>query len=447
MPINLKNKRTPIPCDVVTQRIEGSGMACIGNASIRELVRLVTEIEQDAGIPFIRMEMGVPGLEPEEVGIQAEIAALKSGVAAKYVAVEGLPELKTEISRFAKLFLDIDQNPKCCIPSVGSMQGSYAVFMVACRRDKGKDTALFIDPGFPAQKQQMQVQGLKYESFDIYAYRGEKLRDKLEQHLQKGNINTIIYSNPNNPTWLCLSDSELKIIGELADRYGVVVIEDLAYFAMDFRTDYSVPGVPPYQPTVAHYTDNYVLLISASKTFSYAGQRIGMILVSDKLFHSRFADLESYFSSTGFGNALIYGSLYTLTSGTAHSAQYALKAILKAANDGKFNLTNRIKIYSETARKIKKILVDNGFSIVYDQDEGKPLADGFYFTASYPGLSGAELVESLLYYGISAISLEICGSERKEGIRICVSQIKPELLGEIERRVQCFHRDHSRSSS
>jgi hypothetical protein len=53
-----------------------------------------------------------------------------------------------------------------------------------------------------------------------------------------------------------------------------VVIEDLAYFGMDFRKDISKPGVPPYQPTIAKYTDNYILLISTSKVFSYAGQRI-----------------------------------------------------------------------------------------------------------------------------------------------------------------------------
>ena len=33
-------------------------------------------------------------------------------------------------------------------------------------------------------------------------------------------------------------------------KYDVIVIEDLAYFGMDFRKDYSDPGVPPFQPTI-----------------------------------------------------------------------------------------------------------------------------------------------------------------------------------------------------
>ena len=69
----------------------------------------------------------------------------------------------------------------------------------------------------------------------------DKLKEKLESYLKKGNISAVIYSNPNNPSWICLKDEELKIIGELATQYDVIVLEDLAYFAMDFRQDLSTP--------------------------------------------------------------------------------------------------------------------------------------------------------------------------------------------------------------
>ena len=60
--------------------------------------------------------------------------------------------------------------------------------------------------------------------------------------MKPGKISSILYSNPNNPTWMCLNEEELAIIGELSRKYDVIVIEDLAYFGMDFRKDYSVPG-------------------------------------------------------------------------------------------------------------------------------------------------------------------------------------------------------------
>ena len=106
-------------------------------------------------------------------------------------------------------------------------------------------------------------------------------------------MSSILYSNPNNPAWICLTEEELETIARLADEYGAVVIEDLAYFGMDFRQDYSRPGVPPFQPSVARHTDRFVLLISSSKVFSYAGERIGMLVVSDALWNTARARPEA----------------------------------------------------------------------------------------------------------------------------------------------------------
>ncbi len=439
-PIN----KTPIDAGVVKKKIDASGLEKVGLGAIRELVKLVNEIEKESGEKYIRMEMGVPGLPPSQIGIEGEIEALRKGVASKYPMIEGVDILKTEISRFVKNFMNIDVDSKNCIPTVGSMQGGMASFMVSCRRDVTKDTTLFIDPGFPVQKQQHKVLGLKFETFDVYNYRGEKLRAKLESYLSKGNISTILYSNPNNPSWICFTDAELQIIGELATKYDVIVMEDLAYFAMDFRKDMSKPGVPPYQPTVANYTPNYILLISSSKSFSYAGQRVGMLVISDHLFDRKFPDLKRFFKTDGFGYSMIYGAVYSLSSGTSHSAQYGLAAMLKAANNGEFNFVEIVKEYGERAKIMKKMFTENGFKIVYDMDEDQPLADGFYFTFSYPGMEGVDLLEKLLYYGISAIALATTGSERTEGLRACVSQIQRTQLPILEERLRIFNQHHKK---
>jgi aspartate/methionine/tyrosine aminotransferase len=433
---------TPIDFDIVSEKIKELNVPVVGKATIREIKRLVDNIESASGKKFIRMEMGVPGLPPAQIGTDAEIAALQRGVAAIYPDIDGIPSLKKEVSMFVKNFLDIEVDPAGCIPTVGSMQGGFASFMTLSRMNKGKDTTLFIDPGFPVHKQQHRVLGYKFESFDVYDYRGEKLRAKLESYFEKGNIHSVLYSNPNNPSWICFTDQELRIIGELANKYNVVILEDLAYFGMDFRKDYSKPGVPPYQPTVAKYTDDYILLISSSKAFSYAGQRIGMMVISNKLFNTRAEDLLRNYSSDQFGRAMIFGTVYSLSSGTAHSAQYALAAILKAANEGKFNFVEQVKEYGEKAKIMKKLFLDNGFHIVYDKDIDQPIADGFYFTIMYPGFDGPDLIEELLYYGISAISLSITGSEHSEGLRACVSLVMRAQFPELEYRLKKFHENH-----
>lgn len=433
-------KDTPINYEEVEKQIELMGLASVGKASIREIKRLVDNIQDATGEKYVRMEMGIPGLPPAQVGIEAEIEALRKGVAAIYPDIDGIKPLKNEISRFVKLFMNTEVSPKSCIPTVGSMQGSFASFMTLTRMYKEKDTILFLDPGFPVHKQQCKVQGVPFDAFDVYNYRGEKLREKLESHLAKGNIAGLLYSNPNNPSWICFTDRELKIIGELANKYNVVVMEDLAYFGMDFRQDFSQPGAAPYQPSVTKYTDNFILFISSSKLFSYAGQRIGMMVISDKLFETRAEDLCRYYNSDLFGRAMIFGTVYALSSGTSHSAQYALLGMLKAANDGTVNFWEPVKKeYGEKARIMKKMFTDNGFTIVYDKDEDLPLADGFFFTISYPGMTGEELIEKLVYYGISAISLAITGSERTEGLRACVSLVSRDQFPDLEYRLKTFH--------
>lgn len=430
----------PIPDNIIEEKKSELRIDDVGRASIRDLVSLVNKLEAESGERFVRMEMGVPGLPSPQVGIDAEIAALKRGVTAVYPNLDGLPELKTETARFVKLFLDIDVKASSCVPTVGSMQATFASFTVAnsCHKDREKGT-LFIDPGFNINKLQVNILKQPWDNFDMYNYRGGKLRDKLESLLAAGDYCTMIYSNPNNPTWQCFTEEELQIIGELATKYDVVVIEDLAYFGMDFRSDYSKPGIPPYQPTVAHYTKNYILTISSSKAFSYAGQRIGMLVMSDVLYERDFSDLQPQFGYTRFGDAMIRAALYALSAGVSHTAQWGLQALLKSTNDGEYNYVQAIKIYGEKAKRAKKMFLDNGFHIVYNNDGGVPLADGFYFTVAYEGLSGSKLLDKFLAYGLCAIALETTGSERNEALRICISLIPDEQFLKLEERLKQLH--------
>ena len=165
---------------------------------------------------------------------------------------------------------------------------------------------LFIDPGFPIQKSQLRILGIGWKEFDIYSFRGKALRSKLEEELKDNDIAAIVYSNPNNPAWISLEEEELQIIGEMATKYDVIVMEDLAYFAMDNRRDLSHPYEPPYVRTVARYTDNYILMLSSSKIFSYAGQRMALVCVSDILFDRHFPALAERYNDSGiFGPTFI----------------------------------------------------------------------------------------------------------------------------------------------
>ena len=417
-------------------------VADLSRATIGEVLLVAQYLENETGIPFIRMDQGSPGLPVNQAGVEAEKAALDRGVGSQYPAAAGVPELKNEASRFVKAFLNVDISPRACVPTVGSVAGSYGSFIACTQRIPGKNKVLFIDPGFPIQKSQLRIIGAEWEEFDIYHFRGNALREKLESILSNGDIAAIIYSNPNNPAWICLEEEELAIIGELATKYDVIVMEDLAYFCMDFRRDMGHPFEPPYPPTVAKYTDNYILMLSSSKIFSYAGQRMALTCISDKLFDRHFPALAERYKDAGvFGQTLIASILYMITSGCTASTQYAYAEMLRLSTEGKINFVEDTREYASRAEKMKKIFTDNGFHIVYNYDATQVVGDGFFFTVGYGNMTGGDLLKELLYYGVSSINLSTTGSEQ-QGVRACTSRMREELYEVMEERMKAFHEDH-----
>ena len=428
--------------ELVARAVEELHIADLSHATIGEVLLVAQYLEKATGIPFIRMDQGSPGLPVNQRGVEAEKAALDRGVGSQYPAAAGVAELKYEASRFVKAFLDIDISARSCVPTVGSVAGSFGSFIACTQRIAGKNKVLFIDPGFPIQKSQLRVIGAQWVEFDIYNYRGDKLRAKLESMLSAGDIAAIVYSNPNNPAWICLEEEELKIIGELATRHDVIVMEDMAYFCMDFRRDMGHPFEPPYPPTVARYTENYILMLSSSKIFSYAGQRMALLCISDTLYERHYPALAERYNDAGvFGQTLVASILYMITSGCTASTQYAYAEMLRLSTEGEINFVEDTREYALRAERMKRIFTDNGFHIVYDNDATERVGDGFFFTIGYGQMSGGDLLKELLYYGVSSISLSTTGSEQ-QGVRACTSRMREELYPVMEERMRAFKEDH-----
>ncbi|HBC21004.1 MAG TPA: aminotransferase [Porphyromonadaceae bacterium] len=432
----------PITKEQLEGAIKDLQIADITQATIRQICSLAANLEKIADDKFVHLEIGNPGLPASQVGIEAECKALRSGIPNKYPDISGILVLKEAGSKFIKAFLNVDIAPEDIFATVGSMQGSFALMLTLMHRLPGKDSILFLQPGFPATLTQAHILGIGIESFDIYEYRGKKMEAKLEEYLSKGNITALVYSNPNNPAWTNLTDEELEIIGRLATKYDVIVMEDLAYMGMDFRTDFSHPYEAPYIPTVAKYTDSYIMMCSASKIFSYAGQRIAIAAMSPKAAEREYPALKEFFGMPRLRDAFVFGTLYAISSGTAHSAQYALAAMLNGAAEGTLNFVETSREYGRRAAIAKKMLLDNGFHIVYDIDGNVPISDGFFFTAGYKDMTSEEMQLELMRYGISSISLPSTGSEQN-GVRICVSMISdPETFEMFNSRLKKFNDEH-----
>ena len=406
------------------------------SVSIRELNRLVDKLSKQFEVEFLRFEFGIPGLNPNRIGPEEEIRILqeKPSIPSTYPPFDGIPQLKKATSNFIKCFLDISVSIDSCIPTVGAMHSGFICQSIAGRRSENADTILYLDPGFPVNKLQTKFLGLKERSIDLYDYRGKDLVNKIEEIFLSDKIGGLLWSSPNNPAWVCLKESELKEIGALLTKYDVIGIEDSAYLGMDFRENYSVPNEPPFVPTIARYTDNYFITISSSKIFSYAGQRVAVTIISPALLEKRYSNLKQYFDTERVGHAFVHGGIYPTTAGVPQTPQYALAALFEAACSGEYNFLEEVKIYYRRSKKIKSIFQKYGFNLVYDEDMGEPIGDGFYFTIMYKNMTGSELLFQMLRYGMAGIPLSTTGS-KQEGIRICVSIIRESQYLDLDIRL------------
>ncbi|MDX1388968.1 MAG: pyridoxal phosphate-dependent aminotransferase, partial [Acidobacteriota bacterium] len=337
-------------------RIVSSQNFAFRNASIREMNRLVNAIEDEFRIRFIRMEFGIPGLPVSPVAIDAEVEALRERqVGHIYAPFQGVPELKEEASKFVKLFMDVDVPPSCCVPTLGAMEGCFATLALAGGMNPDRRRVICLEPGFPVNKLQLRFLGLDRVGIDFYDHRGDTLLRAVEEQVARGDVCAVLWSSPNNPSWIVLNESELEGLGRICDRYDVLAIEDLAYFGMDVRQNYFVPGEPPYQPTILRYSRHACCLISSSKIFSYAGQRIGLGVISQELMNRKEPALVPRFGTSDVGHALIHGVLYPVAASAPESPQYGLLALLRAVNAGDSSLFRAAREYARRAKIMKRL--------------------------------------------------------------------------------------------
>ena len=102
--------------------------------------------------------------------------------------------------------------------------------------------------------------------------------------------------------WIILDHLSMVVSGLESDNERKdldIIMTDLAYFCMDYRRDLGKPFQPPFLPSVARYTDNYILMLSASKIFSYAGQRIALLCIGDELYRRRYPALAERYADAG----------------------------------------------------------------------------------------------------------------------------------------------------
>ena len=91
-------KPTPIKKEIVDQLVADLNIQDFAKATIREVKQVAAMAEQQSGVEYIKMEMGIPGLPAAKVGVEAQINALRNGIASQYPDIQGYPERPSSAS-------------------------------------------------------------------------------------------------------------------------------------------------------------------------------------------------------------------------------------------------------------------------------------------------------------------------------------------------------------
>lgn len=92
----------PLDIDRMESVVRRLSIMDLSSATIRQICALAASLENEAQERMVHLEIGNPGLDAENIGVEAEIGALRRGVANKYPNISGIPELKKPGKIFSK---------------------------------------------------------------------------------------------------------------------------------------------------------------------------------------------------------------------------------------------------------------------------------------------------------------------------------------------------------
>lgn len=259
--------------------------------------------EKIPGIPVDFSHGDVDAFEPIPGTLDNFIGGVQIGGEQAYTEYRGSKALRDNVaqklSHFTGSEIEADQN---LIITPGT-QGALFLAMGSTVA-KGDKVAIVIPDYFANRKLVEFFDGeivpIQMDYLNTTSKAGLNL-NQLEDAFKAG-VKLFLFSNPNNPTGVIYSPSEINEIAELAQRYGVTIIVDQLYSRQLFKGKVytHLAAQPILNP------ENLITIIGPSKTESLSGYRIGVAFGAPKVIE-RMERLQAIVSlrAAGYSQAVM----------------------------------------------------------------------------------------------------------------------------------------------
>ncbi len=239
------------------------------------LAKEVTKVEKETGRTVKNFAIGSPDVPPSTVYLERLASFYNEKGAHLYPSYGGTKEFKDTICAWHQKLFGVDLKEDEVLVLLGAKDGvAHLPFALA---DGGKEI-LVPDPGYPGFSGSALLAGaipVPYSSLDEIE---RKINEKT----------AFIWVNfPSNPTGAVATLDELRNIVGIAKKHSVPIVYDNAYSEITFD-GYVAPSILQ----IPDAKDIAVELGSFSKTFSFAGYRMGW-MVGNKEIVAALAKVKS----------------------------------------------------------------------------------------------------------------------------------------------------------
>jgi aspartate aminotransferase len=222
-----------------------------------------------AGRDVIGLGAGEPDFDTPDNIKQAAIKAIETGKAAKYTAVDGIPELKAAIARKFKRDNELDYKPSQIIVGTGGKQVLFNALMATLNPG---DEVIIPAPYWVSYPDIVLLCGAMPVPVVARMEDGFKLKPEQLERAITPKTKWLIFNSPSNPTGAAYSRVEVKALTDVLmrnphvwvlsdDMYEHLVYDDFKFFS-------------PAQVEPALY-ERTLTLNGVSEAYCMTGWRIG----------------------------------------------------------------------------------------------------------------------------------------------------------------------------
>ncbi len=235
---------------------------------IREMTRISDRYNA------VNLSQGFPDFDPPEELIQAAKQALDDGYH-QYAVTWGAPAFRKALAKKQSKWTGLDIDPeKHMVVTCGSTEAMMVSMMTACNPG---DKVIIFSPFYENYSADTILTGAVPLYVEMhppdFGFDPDELRKKFEEGAR-----ALILCNPSNPTGKVFSESELRVIADLAREFDAFVITDEVYEHIVYD-----PYRHLYISSFPDMFDRVISCGSLSKTYSITGWRLGYVIASSRV--------------------------------------------------------------------------------------------------------------------------------------------------------------------